>query len=79
MPCATAGAAASAVRATGATPTATATAAALRRADMRDSSERSFGQTADPWGVISKLARRIREIACWRRVREILMVGLREC
>jgi hypothetical protein len=32
-----------------------------------------------PVGVISKLARRNREIACWRWVRGILMVGLREC
>jgi GNAT superfamily N-acetyltransferase len=30
-------------------------------------------------GSISKLAPRNREIACWRRVMEILMVALREC
>jgi hypothetical protein len=33
----------------------------------------------NPWGAISKLAPRNREIACWRRVMEILMAPLREC
>jgi hypothetical protein len=33
----------------------------------------------NPVGTISKLAPRNREIACWERLTEILMVPLREC
>ncbi|GGS71393.1 hypothetical protein GCM10010206_37160 [Streptomyces cinerochromogenes] len=72
-PCADAGAAhsASAVR-----PSAAA-AAALRRADMGNSSERSWGW-AESRGGDQKLAPENREIPCWERLEEILMVRLRE-